>query len=53
MIDLRNVRAVCLKEISETVKGYAMESAVQMTNELRKVATQFVDFKERTKSQLI
>ena len=27
MIEKRNVRAVCLKEITETVKDYALESA--------------------------
>ena len=38
MIDLRNVRTVCIKEITQTVKDYALESARQMTEEHRKIA---------------
>ena len=52
MIDLRNVRTVCIKEITQTVKDYALESARQMTEEHRKIAKQFVGFKERTISHL-
>ena len=51
-MEKNNVRAICLKEMSEIVKQYAMNSAAEMTTEHRKVVHQFTSFKDRTISHL-
>ena len=47
-VELRNVKAVCLKEIIQIVRKYSDESAKLLTDECRKILKQFIAFKERT-----
>ena len=51
-IEMKNVRAVCMKEITDTVKKYAEDSARQMTDEHRRILRQFISFKSRTTDHL-
>ena len=41
-----------MKEIMSTVKGYALQSAKEMTDEHRRILKQFIAFKNRTINDL-
>ena len=47
-IDIKNIKAVCMKEVTNVVKKKAEDTARRMTAEHRKIASQFLDFKDRT-----